>query len=112
MRFQSMAGAVVLGVLPLLFIFPDPAWAGGVSGDCSWNGIPLYGNVKVVNSFPDIKVRIVSSFPDLKVKEVDSFPDSCGKWRFVDSFPDFKVKFVDSFPDIEIKYVDSFPGLP
>ncbi|MCI6530908.1 MAG: hypothetical protein MR428_07450 [Mesosutterella sp.] len=112
MRFQSIGRTAVPGVLSLLFIFPAPAWAGGVSGDCSWNGIPLYGNVKVVDSFPDIKVKIVSSFPDLKVKEVNSFPDSCGKWRFVDSFPDFKVKFVNSFPDIKIKYVESFPGLP
>lgn len=112
MRLQSMAGRRFQAFCLCFFIFPAPAWAGGVSGDCSWNGIPLYGNVKVVDSFPDIKVKIVSSFPDLKVKEVNSFPDSCGKWRFVDSFPDFRVKFVNSFPDIKIKYVESFPGLP
>ena len=78
--------------------------------DCSYNGIRLYGDVKVVTSFADIKVKIVDSFPDLKVKIVNSFPDSCGKWKMVDSFPDFKIQFVDSFPDITIKMVDSFPG--
>lgn len=80
--------------------------------DCTLNGIKLYGDVQVVESFPDLKVQIVSSFPDLKVKRVDSFPDSCGKWRFVDSFPDFKIQYVESFPDLKIEMVDSFPGLP
>ena len=80
--------------------------------DCECNGIPLYGDVKIVNSFPDFKVKVVNSFPDLNVKLVDSFPDSCGRWRIVDSFPDFTVQFVDSFPDFTIRMVDSFPGMP
>ncbi|QQS36910.1 MAG: hypothetical protein IPM56_02850 [Ignavibacteriales bacterium] len=80
--------------------------------DCTFNGFPLYGKIKVVDSFPDIKVQIVESFPDLKVKIVESFPDECGKWKFVDSFPDVKIQFVDSFPDIKIKFVESFPGKP
>jgi hypothetical protein len=80
--------------------------------DCTFNGIPLYGNVQVVNSFPDIKVQVVTSFPDLRVQVVNSFPDQCGRWQFVESFPDFKIQFVESFPDIKIQYVESFPGLP
>lgn len=79
---------------------------------CTFNGIKLYGKVKFVDSFPDIKIQIVDSFPDLKVKIVDSFPDECGEWKIVDSFPDIKVKIVDSFPDIKIKFVESFPGKP
>lgn len=79
---------------------------------CTYSGIPLYGEVQVVDSFPDLKVRIVTSFPDLKVKRVDSFASDCGEWEFVDSFPDFTIQFVDSFPDIKIEYVTSFPGLP
>ena len=82
-----------------------------VHRDCTWNGIPLFGKVKVVNSFPDILVEVVNSFPDLKVKKVNSFADSCGEWTFVESFPDFTVKFVSSFSDIKIKYVNSFPGI-
>lgn len=79
--------------------------------DCTCKGHNLWGKVKVVTSFPDIKVKVVTSFPDIKVKVVDSFPDECGKWKFVDSFPDFKIQFVDSFADIKVKFVDSFPGI-
>lgn len=83
-----------------------------VDGQCSVNGIPLYGKVKVVRSGADLKVKVVESFPDLKVKQVAHFPDKCGKWQFVESFPDFTVQFVDSFPDMTIKFVESFPGRP
>ena len=80
-------------------------------GDCSFKGFKLYGKVKVVTSFPDIKVQVVSSFPDIKVEKVSSFPDKCGKWQFVDSFPDFKIQYVTSFPDIKVQFVNSFPGV-
>jgi hypothetical protein len=80
--------------------------------NCTFNGFSLYGKVKIVESFPDIKVQIVDAFPDLKVKLVNSFPDDCGKWQIVESFPDVKIKIVDSFPDIRIKFVESFPGKP
>ena len=71
----------------------------------------LYGKVKIVNSFPDIKVQIVDSFEDLAVKLVESFPDQCGKVQIVNSFPDVKVQIVNSFPDLKVKIVDSFPGV-
>lgn len=80
--------------------------------DCSFNGFKLYGKVKFVTSFPDIKVQIVDSFPDIKIKIVESFPNKCGLWQIVDSFPDIKVKIVNSFPDIKVKFVESFPGKP
>jgi hypothetical protein len=79
---------------------------------CSYKGFKLYGKIKIVDAFPDIKVQIVESFPDLKVKVVDHFPDDCGEWQFVDSFPDTKIQFVEYFPDIKIKFVESFPGRP
>lgn len=85
---------------------------GNIAADCTFRGKKLYGKVKIVDSFPDIRVKAVTSFPDLKVKKVTSFADSCGEWQEVESFPDLKVQFVDSFPDIEIAYVDSFPGMP
>lgn len=100
-----------LVLLLSLFLIANISMAGTVSSSCTYNGIPLYGKVKIVNRFPDIKVKIVNSFPDLKVKNVQSFPTSCGKWQYVDSFPDFKIMFVDSFSDIKIKYVDSFSGV-
>jgi hypothetical protein len=89
-----------------------PAGTGNVTDECTYNGIKLAGKVKVVTSFPDIRVKAVSSFPDLKVKKVSSFADECGEWQFVESFADFKIQYVDSFPDIEVAWVESFPGLP
>jgi len=77
---------------------------------CTFNGFPLYGKVKIVESFPDITVQIVESFPDIKIKIVNSFPDDCGEWQIVESFPDVKIKIVESFPDLKVKFVESFPG--
>lgn len=71
----------------------------------------LYGKVKLVEHFPDIKVQIVESFEDLDVKIVEHFPDQCGKVKLVENFPDVKVQIVNSFPDFKIKIVDSFPGV-
>jgi len=68
---------------------------------CYFEGIPLHG-----------KVKFVESFPDFKVKFVTSFPNDCGEWQVVESFPDFTIQVVESFPDIEIKPVNSFPGMP
>ena len=89
-------------LLLALLLCPTLAMASSKITNCEFNGVPLYGKVKVVESFPDFKVKIVNSFPDLKVKSVSSFPDKCGRWKFVESFPDFKVKFVNSFPDFTI----------
>ena len=81
------------------------------TGDCSYNGIKLYGKVQIVESFPDIKVQMVNSFPDIKVKWVDAFPNDCGEWKLVSSFPDFKIQLVDAFPDLKMQEVDAFPGM-
>ncbi|MCQ2347781.1 MAG: hypothetical protein MJZ65_01165 [Paludibacteraceae bacterium] len=72
---------------------------------------PLYGKVKIVDSFEDIKVKIVSSFEDADIRIVDSFENTCGKVKIVDAFEDVKVKIVDSFEDVKIKIVDSFEGV-
>lgn len=71
----------------------------------------LFGTVKIVESFPDVKIQIVESFPDIEVKLVESFPDDCCKFKLVESFPDVKVQIVNSFPDIKVKIVNSFPGI-
>lgn len=108
---MKKTATLILAML-LALTFAQTALAGGrISSDGYFKGIKLCGRVKVVDSFPDIKVQIVNSFPDLKVQVVESFPDKIGKWQFVDSFPDFTIKFVNSFPDIKIKYVNSFPGV-
>ncbi|WDI31778.1 hypothetical protein PUV54_01080 [Hyphococcus flavus] len=102
------------GAPVLLCALANSAVAGeGIDQDaCTYNGFPLYGDVEVVDSFPDITVQVVESFPDLNVQVVESFPDDCGQWKFVESFPDVKIQYVDSFPDVKIKLVDSFPGWP
>lgn len=82
-----------------------------INNDCTYKGFKLWGKVKFVTSFPDIKIQYVESFPDIKVKMVTSFPDKCGLWQVVESFPDIKVQIVTSFPDIKVKIVDSFPGI-
>ncbi len=79
--------------------------------ECEWNGIKLYGKVKFVEHFPDIKIQYVEHFPNLKVKFVEHFPDKCGKWQEVEHFPDFTVKIVDHFPDIKVQKVEHFPGI-
>lgn len=61
----------------------------------------LYGKVKIVNSFEDIKVKIVDSFEDADIKIVDAFEDSCGKVKIVDSFEDIKIKIVNSFEGVK-----------
>lgn len=81
-----------------------------ISDSCTFKQFQLYGNIKFVESFPDVKIQIVNSFPDLKVKIVDNFPNECGEWKIVESFPDLKVQIVESFPDFTVEFVESFPG--
>ena len=103
-------------LVPVLFaVYLTTSGAAGSKGldkdACTYKGFPLYGDIQVVESFPDIKVQIVESFADLHVETVTSFPNDCGKWKFVKSFPDVKIQYVSSFPDIKIKKVTSFPGM-
>jgi len=99
-------------VLAIACVAAAPATAGEPVADCTLKGFRLWGDVQIVESFPDLKVQVVKSFPDLKVQRVASFPDSCGKWKYATAFPNLKIQFVDSFPDLKIEYVESFPGLP
>ena len=78
---------------------------------CSCENIPLYGKVKVVDSFEDFSVKVVTSFEDMDVEVVTSTPKRCGEWEFVTDHEDFSVKFVDSHEDFSIKYVNGFPGV-
>ena len=60
---------------------------------------PLYGRVKIVDDFADVRVEIV-----------DDFADSCGRITIVDDFADIRVEIVEDFADIRVKLVDSFVG--
>jgi len=83
-----------------------------IAPDCTYKKFKLYGKIKFVEHFPDIKVQIVEHFPDLKVQFVEHFPDECGKWQIVENFPDLKVQIVENFPDIKVQYVEHFHGIP
>lgn len=99
---------VLIAVLTV--IFASEALANPINSDGTFRGIKLWGKVRVVDAFGDVKVKVVDSFADLRVQKVDAFADSLGKWQFVSFGEDFTVEFVDSFADIKIKFVDAFPG--
>jgi len=68
--------------------------------------------IKEVKSSEEIKVKIVTSFPDLKVFVTDKEKDAEGKdeiWFFDDKSnkPDKKIKFVTAFEDLKIEYAKS-----
>ena len=90
----------ILAFLLLLLAGSAVDAAGPINRDGYFKNIRLAG-----------RVRVVDSFPDLKVKAVSAFPDDIGEWQFVDYGEDFTIQFVDSFPDIRIQFVDSFPGV-
>lgn len=71
----------------------------------------LYGRVKIVENFEDIRVKVVENFEDIDVKIVENFEHSCGLWKLVDNFQDIRVKLVNSGADVEIKFTDNFPGI-
>ena len=103
---------LIIAVLIPIFCFAEKPDKSTCSIIVNGKTIPLYGKVKIVNSFGDVKVQVVTSFPDLKVQNVSSFADQCGKWEFVESFPDFTIEMVTAFPDLKIEFVNSFPGIP
>ena len=108
MRFRLMLVVVLLAgsLLPCATSLAGRKAA----NDCRLKGHKLFGKVKVVTAFPDLKVQIVSDLADLNVQVVENFPNKCGQWKMVDAFPELKIQFVDAFPDLKIKYVTAFPG--
>ena len=53
-------------LLPALLLAAFPAAAEEIAEDCTFGGVPLYGNVRIVEHFGDFKVRKVEHFGDLK----------------------------------------------
>ncbi len=85
--------------------------AAEIAPDCTYQGIRLYGRVKVVDFMPDFYVQRVDFMPDLRVQETVFEGNSCGEWKFVDSMPDFTIQYVDFMPDFTIQFVHFMPGL-
>lgn len=79
--------------------------ADGKPGKCE-----LYGKIKYVEHFADVKVEVVEHFADIEVKVVEHFADGPGKWQLVEHFPDYEVQIVDHFGEYKIKFVEHFPG--
>ena len=90
----------VLFLLPLLAVLLTSMRGDCITKDGYFRGKRLCG-----------KVKVVTSFPDLKVKAVNSFADDPGEWEFVENFPDFTIEYVENFPDFKIEFVNSFPGV-
>lgn len=102
-------------------IAPPPVDPGGGSGfgsggaasgwfDCYYDGVPMWGDVAVVEYGADFDVRVVDFGADLDVKVVDFGANSCGEWRSVDFGADFTVRIVDFGADFDIRFVDFGPG--
>ena len=49
-------------LLPALLLAAFPAAAEEIAEDCTFGGVPLYGNVRIVEHFGDFKVRKVEHF--------------------------------------------------
>lgn len=98
-------------LLPCFFIIIAMTAADNPVAGCRCKNTPLFGKVKVVDSYPDFKVKVVDAFPDLKVMTVERYADKCGEWQFVNEYPDFTVQFVDAFPDFKIQFVSHYPGI-
>ena len=79
--------------------------------NCTFNGKPLYGRVKIVEYAADFNVKIVEYSADLDVKIVESSSNRCGEWNFVEYAPDFTIRIVEYSPDFEIRFVESASGI-
>lgn len=78
---------------------------------CTYDGVPLHGQVEIVEFGADFLVREVSVNPDLRVEAVEFAPTSCGQWEFVDFGADFTVEFVQvGLGDFTISFVDFNAG--
>lgn len=85
--------------------------ANPISKDCTYKGIKLYGEFRIVDYFPDLRVQVVTYSPDLRVQKVNFTPTRCGEWRIVNYLSAKSIQFVDYSPDIRIEWSE-FPGLP
>ena len=82
--------------------------------NCKVNDIRLTGDVRIVNSAPDIAVYISSqeTFNSLEVEITDVIPDNCGEWRITDRGEDFAIEIIDdpALADLVITIRDTKKG--
>lgn len=109
LKIALFCGILLLTLSATITVFPATNLVNRFT--CSYQGKPLYGRVRFVESLQDIKVKVVTTSPDLRVKMVTSSTNRCGEWEIVDFLPDLKVQFVETLPDIEIQFVENNPGV-
>lgn len=102
---------IILLLLTFISLAAFTRSGGPIADDCTCKGIKLWGQVKIVDQYPDFRVKVVTSHENLTVQVVKSYPDKCGKWQFVDYFEDFKIQLVDFSEDFTIRFDPYFPGL-
>lgn len=94
-----------------LFAVAPNTFAGKLH-NCTYEGIPLYGQVKVsTNGWAHFDVRVANNIADLYVEKVSFLPDICGRWQFVDTGEDFTIRFVHGGEDFSIMFVPHLPGV-
>jgi hypothetical protein len=109
LKFAIFCGILLLTLSVVITVFPRSNLVNKFT--CTYQGKPLYGRVKFVESFQDIKVKVVTTSPDLRVKMVTNPTNRCGEWAIVEFLPNLKVQFVETLPDIEIQFVEDNPGV-
>ncbi len=82
----------------------DKHSSGFYQSACTFNGIPLYGRVEIVNAGADLRVEIVNAGADLKVTKVNYPSSSCGDWQIVNAGADFRVEIVNAGADLKIEW--------
>lgn len=96
-----MKKLLVLALPLTLLLCSSSSGRESITKDSYCKGILLCGDVKIVSGSADFRVRVVESFPDLKVEVKTGSTRKPGEWRFVGSVEDFTIRFVNSFPCVE-----------
>lgn len=108
-----MRKLILVSGLVVLASFTSHTLAEGINVEnCTYNNVPLYGKVKVVDSGADLTVQQVETLSDLDVK-ITEVPTRCGEWHFVDKHDnaDFTIEYVADGGDIRIRVIDIMPGI-
>jgi len=92
---------------------PSPSESASPAGwkGCFFEGIAMYGRVRVVSAGARFKIRLLGTNAALQVKTVKHQPVSCGEWQFVSSKPNFTVQIVRSGEDFTISLGSDHPGV-
>ncbi len=97
---------ILICLLPIALFAENP-----ISDSCTFNGVPLYGKVKIVDIGETFKVRVVDIGEDIKIRESNFNETTCGVWQFVTIGEDFSIRFVTIGEDFTIRFVNLDNGV-